>query len=346
MPAPIRPYQLTASELVTRLDEMVAVTFDDLTSQFMLLPRGPSFLTYEEFRDGYEVLRIETSGFESLTPEKCWKALRKNALAFTVLRTILGVSPPEWQDLTNEETGSPLPPNTARMLDGRAKRDPSFFAKPTALVVQRVTDMLRTACKLLATGPELAPDGLVHRLDKFDTAQGAAGISHAAQTHVPYAVLLYERFLGRPYASHRDAVSELVGDVMESAIEAQLQQARIPFRKTGRAERVPGFDQAPDFFIPDEIAPGVIVEAKITGDDGTARDKVARILRLAHMRDEREANGKPAYQVVACIDGRGFGVRQQDCKDLLKATRGKLFTANTLGDLISYTDLAQYMPAP
>ncbi len=95
MPAPIRPYQLTASELVTRLDEMVAVTFDDLTSQFMLLPRGPSFLPYEEFRDGYEVLRIETSGFESLTPEKCWKALRKNALAFTVLRTILGVSPPE-----------------------------------------------------------------------------------------------------------------------------------------------------------------------------------------------------------------------------------------------------------
>ena len=126
MRAPIRPYQLTASELLTRLDEMVAVTFGDLTSQFMLLPRGASFLTYEEFRDGYEVLRIETSGFESLTPEKCWKALRKNARAFIVLRTILGVSPPEWQDLTNEETGSPLPANTARMLeDGPSVTPPS-----------------------------------------------------------------------------------------------------------------------------------------------------------------------------------------------------------------------------
>ncbi len=346
MPAPIRPYHLTESELLTRLDDMVAVTFGDLTSQFMLLPRGPSFLTYEEFRDGYEVLRIETNGFESLTPERCWRALRQNARAFIVLRTILGVSPPEWQDLTNGATGSPLPPNTARTLDGRAKRDPLFFAKPTALVEGRVKNMLTTACMLLATGPDLAPDGLVHRLDKFDTAMGAASIRHAAHQHVPYTVLLYERFLGRPFASHRDAVSELVGDVMESAIEAQLQHARIPFRKTGRAERVPGFDQAPDFFIPDEIAPGVIIEAKITGDDGTARDKVARILRLASMRDERAANGEPAYQVVACIDGRGFGVRQQDCRDLLKATRGKLFTANTLGDLIKYTDLVKYMPAP
>jgi hypothetical protein len=52
--------------------------------------------------------------------------------------------------------------------------------------------MLRTACKLLASGPEVVPDGLVHRLDKFDTAQGMASISHAAQQHVPYAVLLYE----------------------------------------------------------------------------------------------------------------------------------------------------------
>ena len=132
---------------------------------------------------------------------------------------------------------------------------------------------------------------------------------------------------------------------MESAIEVQLQEARIPFRKTGRAERVPGFDQTPDFFIPDEIAPHVIIEAKITGDDGTARDKVARILRLAHMRDEREANGQPSYQVIACIDGRGFGVRQQDCRDLIRATRGKLFTANTLPDLIRFTELVRFVPS-
>jgi hypothetical protein len=338
------PYELSEAELLARLDEMVAVTFSDLTSQFLLLPRGNAYVTYEEFRDGYEILRMATNGFASLTTANCWTALRQDARSFIVLRTILGVSPPEWQDLTTQETGKQLPPNTARTIDGKVKRNPGYFATSTALTRARVTDMLETARKVLTQGPGTAPDGLVHRLDKFDTVDGLVSVRHAAQQHVPYAVLLYERFLGRPYASHRDAVSELVGDVMESAIEAQLQDARIPFRKTGRAERVPGFDQAPDFFIPDEIIPAVIIEAKITGDDGTARDKVARILRLAYMRDEREANGQPTYQLVACIDGRGFGVRQQDCRDLLKATRGKLFTANTLKDLIPFTDLTKFAP--
>jgi hypothetical protein len=188
------------------------------------------------------------------------------------------------------------------------------------------------------------PDGFVHRLDKFDTVDGLVSIRHAAQEHVPYAVLLYERFLGRPYASHRDSVAGLVGDVMESAIEVQLHKAHIPNRKTGRAERIPGFEQAPDFFVPDEKVHRIIIEAKITGDDGTARDKVARILRLAQMRDERETKGQPAFQLIACVDGRGFGVRKQDCRDLLRATRGKLFTANTLEDLIEFTDLADFVP--
>ncbi len=34
-----------------------------------------------------------------------------------------------------------------------------------------------------------------------------------------HSLLLYERYLGRPFAGHRDAVSELVGELMESAIE-------------------------------------------------------------------------------------------------------------------------------
>lgn len=338
------PYELSYEDLQVRLEEMVAVTFSDLTSQFMLMPRGPSFVTYAEFRDGYETLRMATDGFDALTTSNCWKALKEDARSFIVLRTILGVSPPEWQDLTAQETGRRMPPNSARTIDGKIKSDPRYFQGASALMANRVTDMLDTACAVINEGMGVAPQGLVHRLDKFDTVEGLASVRHAAQEDIPYAVLLYERFLGRPYASHRDAISELVGDVMESAIETQLHSAKIPYRKTKRAERVPGFDQAPDFFIPDEVAPHIIIEAKITGDDGTARDKVARILRLAHMRNERETSGQPTYQLIACIDGRGFGVRQQDCRDLLTATYGKLFTANTLGDLIRYTNLARYAP--
>lgn len=341
------PYNLSQEELAARLDEMVAVTFADLTTQFVLLPRGQAFVTYEEFRGGYEALRLSTGGFVEVTPVTCWAALRQNALAFVVLRAILGVSPPEWQDLTQEETGEQYPSNTARSIDGKVKRDPQFFTTSgglTTLMLHRVNAMLTAACLVLERGGVHAPDGLIHRLDKIDTLEGLVSIRHVADQHVPYAVLLYERFLGRPYASHRDAVSELVGDVMENAIEERLAAARIPFRKTRRAERVPGFDQAPDFFIPDELAPRVIIEAKITGDDGTARDKVARILRLAQMRNEREASDRPSFELIACIDGRGFGVRRQDLRDLLTATRGKVFTANTLGDLIACTDLSRFVP--
>ncbi len=109
---------------------------------------------------------------------------------------------------------------------------------------------------------------------------------------------------------------------------------------------MPGFEQAPDFFCPDEISPSVIIEAKITGDDGTARDKVARVIRLATMRDDRLRSGKPSFQVVACIDGRGFGVRREDMRQLLAATHGKVFTANTLADLVEGTDLSALRPRP
>lgn len=86
-----------------------------------------------------------------------------------------------------------------------------------------------------------------------------------------------------------------------------------------------------------------MIEAKIVGDDGTARDKVARILRLASMRDDRVRAGKLPFQLVACIDGRGFGVRRQSMKDMLKATKGKIFTLATL-DRIENTDLKKFLP--
>lgn len=288
-----------------------------------------------------------TDGFKTLTVDRCWDAVRKDAVAGIALRAILGVTPPEWQDLAKEETGASFPNNWARGLDKHMKTDPNYFhtrGGTSKITVPRTTALFAAACKAIGEGAIEAPTGMIHRLDKIDTKEGLDSVRYAAEQHIPYAVLLYERYLGRSFAGHRDAVSELVGDVMENAIEDVLAAARIPFRKTRRAERVPGFDQAPDFFTPDELAPAVIIEAKITGDDGTARDKVSRILRLATMRDDRERAGKPAFEVVACIDGRGFGVRREDIGQLITATHGKVFTANTLHDLIKYTRLSEFMP--
>ncbi|GGK16624.1 hypothetical protein GCM10010124_06570 [Pilimelia terevasa] len=346
----LRPYEVEPTDIPIHLRELVQSTFDDLTSQFMLLPRGASFLEYPEFRAGYEALRKHTDGFKVLDVDRCWSALRQNAIAGIVLRTIVGVTPPEWQDLAKEETDAQFPNNWARGLDKSMKTNPNYFGTrggSSELTVGRVTSLLQAACNALVEGAvDMTQDGMIHRLDKIDTREGLDSVRYVSQNHIPYGVLLYERYLGRPFASHRDGVSELVGDVMESAIEDLLSAARVPFRKTKRAERVPGFDQAPDFITPDEIDPTVIIEAKITGDDGTARDKVSRILRLAAMRDERERGGRSTFEVVACIDGRGFGVRRGDMGQMITATRGKVFTAHSLKDLIEHTRLSEFLPTP
>ena len=221
------------------------------------------------------------------------------------------------------------------------------MAPDTSLNTNRVTKerlkaLVDTACHLLSEGVPQVNANQLHRLDKADTKHGVESISTLASIGVPYAMLLYERFLGRPFAGHRDSVSELVGDSLESAIEGVLSGAGISFRKTRRAEHIEGFDQTPDFIIPSEFNPQIIIEAKITEDDGTARDKVTRIQHLGELSLVGRSKDMPKYEVIACIGGRGFGVRREDMKKMILATRGKVFTAKTLDRLIEYTRLKEY----
>ena len=207
---------------------------------------------------------------------------------------------------------------------------------------KRIHALIAAACEILKNGaPKVSPDKL-HRLDKADTAAGLASVQSLADLGVPYAILLYERFLGRPFAGHRDSISELVGNLVENAIEDVLSCTGVSFRKTKRAERLPGFDQAPDFIIPSEFNPQVVIEAKLTEDDGTARDKVTRVQHLSALAMEGQPPDQPKFEVVACIAGRGFGVRREDMKKLLLATRGKVFTLQNMQQLIDHTRLQQF----
>ena len=63
--------------------------------------------------------------------------------------------------------------------------------------------MVTTACDLLVEGAPQTPEFL-HRLDKADTKQGFISLQPLAALGVPYAMVLYERFLGRPFAGHRE----------------------------------------------------------------------------------------------------------------------------------------------
>lgn len=313
--------------------------FGELTSSFLEMPKGNGFIDYTTFQRGYQALKRVTDDFTTITPATVLAAVSETCICLVVFRSILGLSPAEWAELTTEITGTPVDQGAARTIDRRTRCNPFAPMKITDNVTGwRIRAMIDAGVRLLEHGPITASPSLVHRLDKVDTAEGMCSVQSIADLGVPCPVLLYERFLGRPFATHRDSVSELVGETVEVAIRDVLTEAKVSFRETKRAERVPGFDQAPDFIIPDEFAPVAVIEAKLTEDDGTARDKVARVQRLRTLRDEQ---GKD-YDVIACIAGRGFRVRREDMRRLLQATEGKLLTLASLHLLIDQTRIREY----
>jgi hypothetical protein len=356
-----RPFELDPPELVSRLEEMVDITFADLTSEFLLMPKGSGFIEYYDFSAAYEVLKRHTGGFSEFTEARIFDALLNDSRAFCVLRAILGFTPPEWAELARAEGFPDVTQGAARSLDRTCRGDPQFFSRlekrlrarqtgtfepgapETPKSYERISLLVRVAVQQLTASQPKESESLLHRLDKFDTADGLASLQYAARENVPYAVLLYERYLGRPFAGHRDAVSELIAEIMENAVEAKLREAGVSYRKTQRAERIPGFGQAPDFCIPDERAPAVVIEAKITSDDGTARDKVARIKELETQRNRHVQEGRPAYEVVACIDGRGFRQRREDMRQLLLRLGGKVFTGASLDALVNQTRIREFV---
>ncbi|RME90373.1 MAG: hypothetical protein D6766_13340 [Verrucomicrobia bacterium] len=320
-------------------DVLIDEVFGELTSSFLEMPKGEGFIDYQTFEKGYQALKRHTDAFAKVTTDSVFAAVQEAPIAFIVFRCILGFSPPEWAYVTREMTGIEVGQSAARSLDRRMRLKPMTpLNVASGATVRRIRSMIEAGVHLLAQGPGVVPPGVVHRLDKADTAGGFKSLQHIADLGAPYSMLLYERFLGRPYATHRDSVSELVGEVVEVAVKNVLTQSKVSFRETKRAERIPGFDQAPDFIIPDEFAPVAIIEAKLTEDDGTARDKVARVQRLRTLRDEK---GKD-YDVIACIAGRGFKVRREDMRRLLQATDGKVFTLRTMHLLIDHTRIREY----
>jgi hypothetical protein len=336
------PFDTPYEEIETAINRFIDAVFNTLQSSFLLLPRGSGFVTYSEFQRAYEVLKRHTLGFTVVEPDTVIKALQEDALTFIVLRSMLGFTPPELAYVASEKADFAISQSFARTLDRQVRVEREVRQLHSSQGQKRVMALISATCQLLKEGKAKVPPDMIHRLDKADTSSGLASLRHLAHEGVPYAMLLYERFLGRPFAAHRDSVSELVGAVMENAVEEQLRRTGISFRKTARAERVEGFDQAPDFVIPDEWNPQVVIEAKITEDDGTARDKVTRIQHLAEISRRRRLRDQPGFQVIACIDGRGFGVRRSDMRKLLRATQGKVFTLKTLAHLVESTALKAF----
>jgi len=123
---------------------------------------------------------------------------------------MLGFTPPEWAYLTTQRTGVEVTQGFARTLDRNIRMAPSKPLSGGEVAKKRIRALVDTACQLLNSAvPEVGRDK-IHRLDKADTIGGMGTIRALSVLGAPYAMLLYERFLGQPYAGHRDSVSVLM----------------------------------------------------------------------------------------------------------------------------------------
>lgn len=337
------PFETDFDEVRANLDAHVDAVFGCLESEFLVMPKGQGFIEFSTFETGYEALKRATRSFESVTPSIVTPVVFEYPIALIVLRCMLGFTPPEWAYYASQHTGVTVTQSAARTIDRSIRMDPqAALSRYGKITKRRIHALIAAACHILESGaPESSPDSL-HRLDKADTRAGLISLRSLAELGVPYSILLYERFLGRPFAGHRDSISELIGNIVENAVEDVLSRSGISYRRTKRAERLPDFDQAPDFVIPNEFNPQVVIEAKLTEDDGTARDKITRVQHLGSLSQERRTAGQPGFEVVACIAGRGFGVRREDMKKLILATRGKIFTLLNMQQLVEHTRLKEF----
>ena len=337
------PFEVGFDEVQSNLDACVDAVFGCLESEFLIMPKGDGFVEFPDFENAYEALKRATGSFREVTSDTVVPVVFETPMALIVLRCMLGFTPSEWAYHTSQRTGVNVTQSAARTIDRSIRMKPDgALSKRGRVTERRIRALVAAACRALQSGvPEDSPDS-IHRLDKADTRAGLISVRSSAELGIPYSILLYERLLGRPFAGHRDSISELVGNLVENAIEDVLSRAGISFRKTKRAERLPGFDQAPDFVIPNEFNPQVVIEAKLTEDDGTARDKVTRVQHLGTLSMAGRPADQPRFEVVACIAGRGFGVRREDMKKLLIATRGKVFTLQNVQQLVEHTRLTEF----
>ena len=337
------PFEVGFDEVRSNLDTYVDAVFGCLESKFLIMPKGDGFVEFPVFESGYEALKRATEGFRILSPEIVVSVVFDTPISLIVLRCMLGFTPPEWAYYASQHTGVEVTQSAARNIDRNIRLKPEKApARKGTVTERRIRALIAAACHILNSGSPEGPPDTLNRLDKADTKAGLVSVRSSAELGVPYSMLLYERLLGRPFAGHRDSISELVGDVVENAIEDVLSRAGISYRKTKRADRLPGFDQTPDFVVPNEFNPQVVIEAKLTEDDGTARDKVTRVQHLGSLGMTGTPRDQPRFEVVACIAGRGFRGRREEMKKLLLSTRGKVFTLQNMHQLVEHTRLTNF----
>ena len=316
---------------LTRALLKTAEGFTSLLSQTFQAVAWNRDVLYDEasFRQTYATVAELTKGFTRVDPDALAEILATFPRAILVFRLIASLSLDEISTLLHTSHGIDLSKDVMRDFElGREIGKSqvvrwSEATRPLAVVFSESIDG-----NLLELPDTVDKRYFKERKDKPDSRRGWRSVAETASQGVDYWVLLYQRYVGGFFRQAMDASSSIKGDILEEAIVGLLQANRIPFYRTRPRERIEGWGQAPDFLLPSQKNPAVVLEAKLAEDGGTARDKAARIERLC-----REALAKGVLP-IAVIDGKGFFRINDVTAPILRNTRGETYTLKTLARLI------------
>ncbi len=326
-----------ATEAGRTLLVAAAKTFTRLLSMTFQAVAWNKEVLYDEgsFREIYVKVSERTEAFSSVDEGTVAEILVNYPPSLLVFRSIAALSLDELSLLLRETQGFALSKDQMREFElGRevGKADVQRWHEGSGRLATIICDAIGGDLLEL---PRTAPKTLFRdRKDKTDTREGWESVRVTAKRGVPYCELLYQRYVGGFFRQAMDASSSIKGDILEVAIEQLLGNNHVPFYRTRAREKIPSWEQAPDFLLPNRENPTVALESKLAEDGGTARDKAARVERFCI-----EARKKGVLP-VAVIDGKGFYRLNDVTAPILKNTRGETYTLKTLERLLTLSQIA------
>ncbi|HQN09309.1 MAG TPA: hypothetical protein PLL76_20925 [Thermoanaerobaculia bacterium] len=296
---------------------------------YHVIPWSDRIVSEEDFRKVYTRTVELTDGLHKPSAETLSEALRRYPRSLMVFRLISGYQWEELSDIVGLIRGVKIGKEVLHRVE---TGEQELGEREREAVAGTLFDLI--AGRAMPLPDFLDPAAYRTRNAKIDTKRGWTSVAKAVEDSLDLGHLLYERYTGRPFAYVRDALSEAKGDILESAVEKLLRDHKIPFERI-EDNRLAGYEQAPDFVLPSRKHPSVFIEAKLSEDGGTSRDKAGRIERLFH------GIGSKPIALVAVIDGKGFRRINDVLAPILKHTRGRTFFLSNLSELVELPEVAR-----
>jgi hypothetical protein len=340
-------------QLIRRIPEAYGVAvhrqvYADLARQLYVPALTPDF-AYVHWREDYELDTVvhayraayrSTQAFRRVAVTDIARAVRDHPTTTLVWRLLVGYTWVEFAAATEAvavKAGPGLLPVSADRLRRLERGQGKPMTPDEAGAIAEVT-----ARAIAGTLWPPVPDGRRTKQQRPDLAEGWATVRRFATDGVPLAVLLHQRMYGGAFRQILDATSAVRGDSLEDALAAELDLHQIPYLRTGaqnQAEIQARFNitvqPAPDFVFHDQSGTlRAMLEAKLTNDGGTARDKAGRFGSLR--RECQRLGGVPLF---ALVDGLGWARAADALGPVIRDCDGRVFTRATMTEMFDVEPL-------